>query len=200
MPADEPALPGAAGILQRLRDEARDAIAAIEPARLLFAAGALTLPEFHYRSVRTQLLRWAGANVSHGSSILGRVYIVGPRGAVQLLRIGPGCVVGPGVTFGLDAAITIGRNVAISPGASLFTGSHALGFGSRRMSPRVTAKPIVVEDGAWIGMKALVLPGVRLGRGCVISAGAVVTSDVAANTLVAGNPATLVKELALGDR
>lgn len=63
------------------------------------------------------------------------------------------------------------------------------------MAPAVTSKPVVVEEGAWIGLAAIILPGVRLGRGCVVQAGAVVASDVAPNTFVAGNPATVVDEL-----
>jgi acetyltransferase-like isoleucine patch superfamily enzyme len=126
--------------------------------------------------------------------------IVGPRGAASKLRIGPECMIGPEVTMGLDACITIGRGVSISPGATLYTGSHNLGAGSQRMSPIVSARPIVVEDGAWIGMRALILPGVRIGRGSVVAAGAVVTQDVPPNTLVSGNPATVVRKLPLGDR
>jgi acetyltransferase-like isoleucine patch superfamily enzyme len=63
------------------------------------------------------------------------------------------------------------------------------------MDPSVVARPVVVEDGAWIGMAALILPGVRIGAGAVVSAGAVVTSDVPPDTLVAGNPAAVVRSL-----
>jgi acetyltransferase-like isoleucine patch superfamily enzyme len=186
--------------LARLRDETLEAIEAMEPIRSLFSLAAGLLPEFRYRSVRTELLRWTGADVALGTALLGKVNLVGPPGAAKRLRIQPGCIIGSGVTFGLDANITLGTNVAISPGAALFTGSHPLGFGSRRMSSHVAAKPIDVADGAWIGMNVLVLSGVSLGRGCVVSAGSVVTSNVPENTLVAGNPATVMKRLPLGER
>lgn len=55
--------------------------------------------------------------------------------------------------------------------------------------------PITIEDGCWIGASVTILPGVRIGKGCVIAAGAVVTHDVEDNTLVGGVPAKVIKEL-----
>lgn len=57
------------------------------------------------------------------------------------------------------------------------------------------ARPIVVEDDVWIGGGAIVLPGVRIGRGTTIGAGSVVTRDVPAGVLAVGNPCRVVKEL-----
>jgi acetyltransferase-like isoleucine patch superfamily enzyme len=109
--------------------------------------------------------------------------------------MGPGCIVGPDVTFGLDESITLGKNVSIGPRAVLYTATHPIGLGDRRMDLNLLARPIVVGDGAWIGFGALVLPGVRVGRGAVIAAGAVVNADVPEDVLVAGNPATVTQEL-----
>ena len=116
------------------------------------------------------------------------------------LHIQSGCIVAANVTMGLDGSITLGKNVSISPGATLYTATHALGFGSQRMTPGALAKDITVEDGAWIGMNALILPGVTVGRGAVVSGGSVVHSDVAPNTLVSGNPAALQQVLPFGNR
>jgi acetyltransferase-like isoleucine patch superfamily enzyme len=55
-------------------------------------------------------------------------------------------------------------------------------------------KPVVVEDHVWIGARAIILPGVTLGEGCVIGAGAVVTKDVPPYTIAVGNPARVVRE------
>jgi maltose O-acetyltransferase len=57
------------------------------------------------------------------------------------------------------------------------------------------ARPIVIEDKVWIGGGAILLPGVRIGRNAVVGAGAVVTRSVAANVVVAGNPARVIREI-----
>lgn len=182
--------------VERLLHEAHDATMVVDARRMMIIAATRVLPEFTFPGVRARLLRLAGADVRRGVSVLGRIDIIGPRDAARRLRIGPGALIGPGVVFGLDEDITIGRNVSIGPHVMLYTATHALGPEARRMSPGVSALPIVVEEGAWIGVGALVLPGVRLGRGCVVSAGAVVTKDVPPNALVAGNPAVVVQDLA----
>ncbi len=181
--------------LGRVARELRDAAAVVDERRGLFVAALGLLPDFALPAVRSRLLRAAGADVRPRAAILGRVHLVGPRDAARNLRIGPDVTVGPDVVFCLDERITIGRGASIGPRVMIYTASHALGPETRRMAPAVTSKPVVVEEGAWIGLAAIILPGVRLGRGCVVQAGAVVASDVAPNTFVAGNPATVVDEL-----
>lgn len=106
----------------------------------------------------------------------------------------------------LDSAdITIGQRVLIGPGAQLLTATHPLAMAERLPAdwtpdsdhgPYVTmARPITVGDGAWIGAGALLMPGVTVGEGAVIGAGSVVTHDVPAHTVVAGNPARVVRAL-----
>jgi acetyltransferase-like isoleucine patch superfamily enzyme len=87
----------------------------------------------------------------------------------------------------LDARgpIRIGDNVSISPEVALITTQHRTddpGFG-------VESRPIRVDDHAWIGYRAIVMPGVTIGRGAVVATGAVVTKDVPELTVVAGVPA-----------
>jgi acetyltransferase-like isoleucine patch superfamily enzyme len=181
--------------LARAAREFREAAVIVDERRSLIAGALGLLPDFALPAVRARLLRAAGCDIRKSAAILGRVHLVGPRDAARNLRIGPDVIVGPDVTFCLDERITIGRGASIGPRVMLYTASHALGPETRRMARGVAAKPIVVEEGAWIGLAAIILPGVRLGRGCVVQAGAVVTSDVAPNTFVAGNPATVVEEL-----
>ena len=57
----------------------------------------------------------------------------------------------------------------------------------------MSSQPVVIEDEAWIGAQVTILAGVRIGRGAVIGAGSVVTSDVPPATIVAGNPARVVR-------
>jgi acetyltransferase-like isoleucine patch superfamily enzyme len=62
-------------------------------------------------------------------------------------------------------------------------------YGDRSGRPPLVARPVVIEDDAWIGIGAIVLKGVRIGRGARVAAGAVVTANVPAGATVAGNPA-----------
>jgi maltose O-acetyltransferase len=161
---------------------------------------ARCLPDFTMTSLRILLYRKAGFGFESGVVLLGALRLIGSGNLSRRLSIGQGSIIAPNVTFGLDNDITLGTNVSISPGAVLYTATHSIGFGSRRMSYSTSARAIVVEDGVWIGMQALILPGVTLGRGSVVAAGAVVQQDVPPNTLVAGNPAAVQHSLPFGDR
>jgi len=161
---------------------------------------AALLPDFTLSSIRASLFRSGGCDVSPRVALLGRVKLIGSGRISLRLHIGEGCIVAPGVTFGLDADITLGRNVSLSPGVVLYTATHSIGVGSARMLRYTDARPIVIEDGVWVGMNSLVLPGVTLGRGCVVAAGSVVFESVPRDTLVSGNPAVARHSLPFGDR
>ncbi|WBW71207.1 serine O-acetyltransferase [Schizosaccharomyces osmophilus] len=95
----------------------------------------------------------------------------------------------------LDVApITIGDNVLFGPGVQLCTATHPLDIATRN-SAQELAKPIKVGNNVWIGLSAVILPGVTLGDGCVIGAGSVVTKDIPPNTVAVGSPARVVKEI-----
>ena len=61
-------------------------------------------------------------------------------------------------------------------------------------------RKIIIEDKVWIGIGATILPGVRLGYGCIVGAGSVVTKDVPPLTVVAGNPARIIKRIELSKK
>ena len=92
------------------------------------------------------------------------------------------------------APITIGADVQIASSVQLVTATHPLDP-DQRASGWELASPIVIEDGAWLGAGAIVLPGRRVGSEAVVGAGAVVTRDVAPRTVVAGNPARVIRRL-----
>ncbi len=90
--------------------------------------------------------------------------------------------------------VHIGQHVMIGPAVHIYTAAHELLAEARNQGLEV-AKPIVIEDNVWIGGAAILLPGVRIGRNAVVGAGAVVSRDVPANSIVAGNPARVIREI-----
>lgn len=101
-----------------------------------------------------------------------------------------------GCTISASCSISIGDHVLIGSGV-LITDSdaHAIDWSARRNGALGNSRPIVIEDDVFIGARAIILKGVRLGRGAVIGAGSVVTQDVDAHMLVAGNPAHILRSL-----
>ncbi|NLE88651.1 MAG: sugar O-acetyltransferase [Myxococcales bacterium] len=95
----------------------------------------------------------------------------------------------------LDVApVTIGSFVLFGPAVQLYTATHPLSAAERRKGLE-GGKPIWIEDDVWVGGGAIVLPGVRIGRGAVIGAGSVVTKDVPAGVFAGGNPCRVLREL-----
>jgi acetyltransferase-like isoleucine patch superfamily enzyme len=88
--------------------------------------------------------------------------------------------------------ITIEDDVLIGPKVNLVTENHPLDPADRRA---LICKPIVIKRNAWIGAAATILPGVTIGENSVVAAGAVVSKDVAANTVVGGIPAKFIRSL-----
>jgi len=95
----------------------------------------------------------------------------------------------------LDVApVTIGDHVLLGPAVQIYTATHPLDAAERR-SGIEGAKPIVIGNDVWIGGGAIVMPGVTIGDRAVIGAGSVVTKDVPADTIVAGNPARVIRKI-----
>lgn len=90
--------------------------------------------------------------------------------------------------------ITIGNNVFIAPNVCIITEEHAMDIEQRAAGLEYT-HPVVIGDNVWICTGALILPGVTIGDGSVIGAGSVVTKDVPAGCLAAGNPARVIRKL-----
>jgi acetyltransferase-like isoleucine patch superfamily enzyme len=101
------------------------------------------------------------------------------------VSIGCGTTINRAVTLDGRGGLTIGANVSISEGVKLLTATHDL----RSSSFALQLRPVRVGNWVWIGVDAIVLPGVTLGEGAVVGAGSVVTRDVEPYTIVAGNPA-----------
>lgn len=91
-------------------------------------------------------------------------------------------------------SIEFGDNCMLGPGVHLYTATHPI-EAAERLKGYEAGKPIKIGDNAWIGGRAVILPGVTLGDNVVVASGAVVTKDVPDNVVVAGNPAKIIKHL-----
>jgi acetyltransferase-like isoleucine patch superfamily enzyme len=127
-----------------------------------------------FPSWRLRLLRWCGFQIGQG------VYIADGLIIVEELADRDNLV--------------IGDRVSIAPRVTIVTSSHPNNSRIRSFAP-VAAGRVVIEDDAWIGAGAIILPGVRIGRGAIVGALSVVTGDVEELTIVAGQPATHVRRL-----
>ena len=135
---------------------------------------------------RRMYFKFLGAKIGHGTRLnMGQYFILPKRFSIaEYSHINKGGI--------LDARgrLKIGNNVSISYNVSLLTGSHdcqKTNFPGRFL-------PIIIEDYVWIGANATILNNVRIGKGAVICAGAVVTKDVPPFAIVAGVPARIIGE------
>lgn len=90
--------------------------------------------------------------------------------------------------------VRIGNHVMVGPSVHMYTAAHHLKAKERNMGLEV-AMPITIEDNVWIGGGAIILPGVSIGQNAVVGAGAIVTRDVPPDTVVAGNPARVIRKI-----
>ena len=114
------------------------------------------------------------------------------------VKIGKGSKIGATVDIDQSAPelITIGKNVWVTRGVMLLCHQRDLSqyeVGKPVMDCELVYKPIVIKDGAHIGIGAIIMPGVTIGEGAVIGAGAVVTKDVPAYSVAIGAPARVIK-------
>lgn len=104
-----------------------------------------------------------------------------------------GCII-------LDGArVTFGDNVFVAPHCGFYTAGHPLDH-ERRNAGLEYALPITIGNNVWIGAQVCVLPGVTIGDDSVIGAGSVVTKDIPAGVLAAGNPCRVIREISEADK
>lgn len=157
------------------------------------------LPQFASGYVRAHVYRLAGLDVAKSAFLMDNIELASGRpGFSAKLHIGERTLISTNVTINLDGPVHIGNQVTIGPFVKIYSGSHEMGDSSWRCSPQATGQSVVIEDGAWVAVGATILPGVRVGRGAVVAAGAVVTKDVAPNAFVSGVPAIVTRELPEG--
>jgi putative colanic acid biosynthesis acetyltransferase WcaF len=142
-------------------------------------------PLFPFYGVKRLTLRLFGARIGPGVVIKPRTHIKHP----WRLRIGEHSWIGENVWIDNLVEVEIGSNVCISQGAYLLTGNHDY----KSTAFTLITKPIRIEDGAWVGARGVVCPGVTMGRNAVLTVGSVLTRDAESNGIYAGNPAQRVR-------
>jgi maltose O-acetyltransferase len=143
-------------------------------------------PSFVAGRTITLALQAAGVQIGGATVFWGMPELVGPRDLCSRLRIGTYCGFNVRSYFELDGKVTIGDHVAVGQDVMFLTRTHD---GSRpaQRGGNTGSAPIEVGNGAWLGARCTIMPGVKIGAGSVIGASVVVTKDVPANVLLMGN-------------
>ena len=145
--------------------------------------------------------------VSPDRIFIGNDVVIGPNALLSVvarharqrfspvLRIGDGTRIGQNFVIGCVAEVTIGRRVLVSSNVYVGDTIHRYDDPTRPVldQPLAPGRRVTIGDGAFVGINAVVLPGVRIGRNAVVGAGAVVTHDVPAFSVAVGNPARVIK-------
>lgn len=135
-----------------------------------------------------------GDKVSIGSYAIIRPTNLYGGEAGQGLKVGNNSSIGPYGYIGCSGYIEIGDNVMISPRVSIYSENHNFSETDIPMLEQgVTRSFVKIEDDCWIAANAVILAGVTVGKGSIVAAGAVVTKDVPPFSIVAGNPARVIK-------
>ncbi len=150
----------------------------------LFAASPLVRDQ-----TRVRMLRAAGIEIGRSVDFRAHCWIYGDR-----LSIGDKSFVSYGCHIENREHVLIGAGVSLATQVSIITSTHEFG-GEEKRAGRYAGMPVTLEDGVWVGARAVILPGVTLGRACVIGAGAVVTRDCAPGGVYVGTPARLHRML-----
>lgn len=140
--------------------------------------------------VRGYLSRITGKDIDPSVTLLPPLYVDYGKN----ITIGKGCWIQQGCTFFGRGGITLGEGVFIAPKVNLITINHDPNPDNRSAT---YGRPIVIEDKVWIGINSTILPGVTIGYGSIVGANSVVTRSVPPMTVVAGNPAKVIKEIRL---
>lgn len=99
-----------------------------------------------------------------------------------------------GFGFYSSVPLVICDEVMVAPRVSCVGGDHDISLSSSmRFAPRLRANPIVLGRGSWIGCNVVILHGVEIAEGCVVGAGSVVTKNTPPNSVVCGNPASVIR-------
>ncbi len=157
--------------------------------------------EYGQKKEKTDILKQMFGSIGNNTSV----------GLPFICDYGRNIYIGDNVSINMNCTfvdcnkILIGNNVLIASNVQLYTSTHPVEL-SERLVPgwtpesgeyfcRTYALPITIGNGCWIGGGVIILPGVSIGNGSVIGAGSVVTKDIPDNSLAAGNPCRVIREI-----
>ena len=183
-----------AGLLVRARWAAEEELGERNPKLWIVLRVLGFLPPYTFSRLRMRLLRLIGVPIGRETVVCGRISIAGSRHAQRKLRIGRNCMVNEGCRFDAGSPITIGDRVYLGHDITVLTTTHDIGDHDQRCHG-TRSEAVSIGDGTWIGTRTLILPGVHIGAGCVVAAGAVVTESVPDDTMVGGVPARALRSL-----
>lgn len=145
---------------------------------------------FSFSSVRTWCWSKVAASIGKNTYIREGCLINHP----SQVAIGSNVYIGRFCELDGFGGLSIGNDVHIASFSAIYTSNHKYGRGDLLMREQgYIGKKVVIEDDVWIGSHAVILPGVTIHKGAIVGAGSVVSSDVAAFSIVAGVPAKLIK-------
>ncbi|MEY2692239.1 MAG: hypothetical protein RIT03_629 [Bacteroidota bacterium] len=140
------------------------------------------------QAIRTALSAIIGSNIDNSTIIFAPFH----TNFGKHIHIGKHVFINHGCSFLDLGGITIEDHVLIGPKVSIITENHPIHPAQRKS---LVLHAVVIKANAWIGAGATILPGVTVGENSIVAAGAVVTKNVAANTMVAGVPAQFIKHI-----
>ena len=140
--------------------------------------------------IRRFSYRLAGMKIGRGSSLHMHTRLYNPSG----VTIGRDSIIGEGAVLDGRAPLTIGNHVDVASDVMFYTSQHNIESAHFAAMEEVEKSPIRVEDYVFIGPRSIILPGVTIGQGAIIAAGAVVTKDVSPFHIVGGVPAKVIGE------
>lgn len=158
------------------------------------------LPETHwmlfFRTTRKIVAKWLG---KCGDNVEIRPYVT--LVGMNCIEIGNNVVLRPNTTIDADndlgIKVIIEDNVLIAPGVYITNANHIFRAPDTLIASQgYELKDVVIKDGAWIGYRAIILPGVTIGKHSVVGAGSVVTRDVPDYCVAVGAPARVIKKIA----